>query len=77
MSTFTLCHGCACEVVNGDASARDFFDVDDDDNASRDASIEAMGLAVLIESRDIGCFTCFVCSDVDYGKAEIFEGTDR
>lgn len=73
MERFTLCHGCACEVVNGDDSGRDFHDLDDNERASRDASIEAMGHAVLVETKDIGCFTCFVCDDIDYGNAEIFE----
>jgi len=70
--TFTLCHECACEVVNSDASGRDFQDVTDDENASRDAGIEAMGQVVLVATESIGYFTCFVCSQVDYGDADIF-----
>ena len=80
--SYYLCHECACEVVNGDPSGRDFtnpsesFDTEQewlDWNASRDAPIEAMGLVSHVGTKNIGVFTCFVDSDCHYGDAEIFE----
>lgn len=73
MSTFRLCHECACEVANGDTSGRDFYGLTNEDEAARDASIEAMGLVAHVDSRDIGCFTCFVCDEISYGDVEMFE----
>lgn len=71
--TFALCDECACEVINGDDSARDFYDLSEDARALRDASIEAMGYVCEVRREDIGCFACFVCDDISYGNASIME----
>lgn len=70
---FTLCEECACEVVNADFTGRDFSDLSEDNRASRDASIEVMGIVVLAEIHSNGYFTCFVCDEVSAGDANIFE----
>lgn len=70
---FTLCEECTCEVVNADFTGRDFSDLSEGDRATRDASIEVMGIVVLAEIRSNGYFTCFVCDEVSAGDANIFE----
>lgn len=71
--TFVLCHGCACEVTSGDESARDFYNLSDEDRYARDANIEAMGVVAQVATEDLGCFTCFVCDEHAYGEGHIFE----
>ncbi|WP_040829050.1 hypothetical protein [Nocardia jiangxiensis] len=80
---FHLCSDCAKERTEGvDSPARspENFSTENEwleNVASRDASIEVMGDAAHAGTRDIGCFTCFVCDDIDYGQAHIFEGEEK
>jgi len=71
--TFDLCHECACEVINGDDSARDYYGLTDDERASRDAAIEAMGNVSMIGRQPGGCFACFVCDETMYSDSYVFE----
>lgn len=68
---FNVCDTCAVGVVNGDDSVWDDFS--EDDLASVEASIEAMDWVAPISVDDIGCFSCFVCDQVSYGKAHTFD----
>ncbi|MGW1740016.1 hypothetical protein ACWCPQ_14520 [Nocardia sp. NPDC001965] len=73
---YYLCHECACDVINADASGRDFYDLEPEEHASRDAAIEAMGIVVCVDTRHVGVFDCFVCDTHAYCDANVFEAVE-
>lgn len=71
--TYQTCDHCAVALVNGDLSAlEDSNSIED--MASIVASIEAMGLVALVDTKDPrSYFECFVCSEVCLGDMSTFE----
>lgn len=60
-----ICTNCATGMTNADDSVWD--DYTDEERASIDASIEALGLVTLTPVDYAGYFDCFVCDMTDIG----------
>jgi len=71
--TYQTCDYCAVALVNGDLSGLDYF-YGVEDMARIEASIEAMGLVTLVDTKDTGrYFDCFVCGETCLGDMSTFE----
>ena len=70
--SYNTCNACAVALVNGDMSALEYSN-GIEDMARIEASIEAMGLVTLVDTKDTGgYFECFVCGEICLGKMAIF-----
>ena len=70
---FNTCGHCAVAIENGDLSGLEsFYGVEDMTRIV--ASIESMGLVVITDTIDTGCyFDCYVCDEVCLGNMYTFE----
>lgn len=72
---YHTCSDCASGLVNDDWTHVD-EDPDSHEYASLCAFVEAMGPVTHVGRKDVGCFTCYVCDEIHYEDAHVFEGSD-
>lgn len=76
---YHVCGGCAYGLTYDDWTHLD-NDMGEEGHeehcASIDATVEAIGRVHQTGTENVGCFTCFICDEVSYGDAHVFEGED-